>query len=273
MTHEKDPHTSESPSASPGRTSGRAPVPQTPAEWRELLRREELPPEITELRGRKRRKAKRRWHSARRDERAEWIREERKKTPTPAVVPVIALVVAAAVAGAAWLWPHEGGDGAKPKASPTVVAPEEPASTSPTPAASAPAVADKPEAVAKAFATAYTARRPVQDGSHKAAVERAAPYASAPLVQNLKAHDDRDFNELVAAQATEAKPTKVDIGQPSAKDRPAPDTSVRVYLQADVELTVTATEPYSYTRHLTIEVARADAASHWMVTRVLGLKE
>ncbi|MCX4826568.1 hypothetical protein OG883_43810 [Streptomyces sp. NBC_01142] len=274
MTHEKDPRTPDTDSATSRRKSGRAPVPQSAAEWRELLAREELPPEIDELRGRKRRKAKRRWRSARRDERTEWIREERKKTPTPAVIPVIALIVAAAVAGAAWLWPdHHGADTAKPKATPTVVAPEAPSSASPTPTASAPTVADNPEAVARAFVTAYTERRPVQDGSHKAAVQRAAPYASTPLVENLTKHDDRDFNQLVAAQATEAKPTKVDVGRPSAKDRPAPDTSVRVYLQADVTLDVKATDPYSYTRHLTIEVARADAASRWMVTRVLGLEE
>jgi cytoskeletal protein RodZ len=274
VTHEKDPRTPDTESATSRRKSGRAPVPQSAAEWRELLAKEELPPEIGDLRGRKRRKAKRRWRSARRDERTEWIREERKKTPTPTVIPVIALIVAAAVAGAAWLWPdHHGADTAKPKATPTVQAPEAAPSASPTPTASAPTVADNPEAVAKAFVTAYTARRPVQDGSHKAAVQRAAPYASTPLVENLTKHDDRDFNQLVAAQATEAKPTKVDIGQPSAKDRPAPDTSVRVYLQADVTLDVKATDPYSYTRHLTIEVARADAASRWMVTRVLGLKE
>ncbi|MET9779408.1 hypothetical protein ABZ023_35110 [Streptomyces sp. NPDC006367] len=274
MTHENDPRSPDADSAPSRRKPSRAPVPQTAAEWRELLAREELPPEIDELRGRRRRKAKRRWRSAHRDARTEWIREKRKKTPTPTAIPVIALIVAAAVAGAAWLWPDQrDADTAKPQTTPTVDALQAAPSTSPTPTASAPAVADNPTAVAKAFVTAYTTRRPLQDGSHKAAVERAAPYASTPLVQNLERHDDRDFNQLVAAQATEATPTKVDIGQPSAKDRPAPDTSVRVYLQADVTLDVKATDPYSYTRHLTIEVARADAASRWMVTRVLGLKE
>ncbi|WP_199800770.1 hypothetical protein [Streptomyces marianii] len=274
MTHESDPRTSDTESAEPRSTSGRAPVPQSAAEWRALLREEALPPEIDELRGRQRRKAKKRWHSARRDERAEWIRQERKKTPTPVVVPVIALIVAAAVAGAAWLWPDRDSTApAKAKPTPTVVTPETPASASPTPTPTAPAVADDPQAVTRAFVTAYTARRPLQDGSHKAAVERAAPYASTALVENLKKHDDRDFNQLVAAQATDATPTKVHIGQPDAKERPAPDTSVRVYLTADVTLDVKGTDPYSYTRHLTIEVARADAASRWMVTRVLGLKE
>ncbi|KOU50146.1 hypothetical protein, partial [Streptomyces sp. WM6378] len=256
---------------SPRRTPSRAPVPQSAAEWRELLRKEELPPEIGELRGRKRRKAKRHWRSARRDERTQWIRQERKKTPTPIVVPVIALILAAAVTGAALLWPDHHSTPPEAKTSPTVQAPAAPDSPSPTPSASTPTVADTPEAIATAFVTAYTTRRPLQDGSHRAAVERAAPYASTPLVENLEQHDDRDFNELVAAQATEATPTKVSIGQPTS-NRPAPDTSVRVYLQADVTLDVKATDPYTYTRHLTIEVARADAVSRWMVTRVLGLK-
>lgn len=271
MTHETDPTTPENDSERGA--SRRATVPQSAAEWRALLREEELPPELAELPRRKRRKAKKRWRSARRDERSEWIREERRKTPTPVTIPIIALVVAAAVAGAAWLWPgRDGSDRVQNKPNPSVDAPKSPV-TSPTPTASAPAVADNPQAVATAFVTAYTLRRPLEDGSHKAAVRRAAPYASAPLVENLTKHDDLDFNQLVAAQATEARPAKVDIGAPSATDRPAPDTSTRVYLQATVALDVKATAPYTYTRHLTIEVARADAASPWMVTRVLGLKE
>ncbi|MFJ4700547.1 hypothetical protein ACIP5N_21790 [Streptomyces sp. NPDC088768] len=273
MTHDDASLRPDPDSTPPDRKTSRAPVPQTAAEWRELLAREELPPEIDELRGRSRRKAKRRWRSARRDARTEWIREERKKPPTTTSIPVIALLLAAIIAGAAWLLPDHTNASTPTAKPPTTQAPEALPSTSPTPTASTPAVADTPNAVAAAFVTAYTTRRPLQDGSHKAAVERAAPYASSPLAQNLERHEDRDFNQLVAAQATEAIPAKVDIGRPSAKDRPAPDTSVRVYLQADVTLDVKATAPYSYTRHLTIEVARADAASRWMVTRVLGLKE
>lgn len=36
---------------------------------------------------------------------------------------------------------------------------------------------------------------------------------------------------------------------------------------------VKGTDPYRYERHLTLEVSRADGASAWMVTRVLGLKD
>ncbi|MEO3976781.1 hypothetical protein [Streptomyces sp. CAU 1734] len=274
MTDENDSRTHDN---DPAARPRRGPAPQSAAEWRALLREEELPPEIDELRGRKRRRAKRRWRSARREARTEWIRTERRNTPTPVIIPVIALLVAAAVAAAAWLLPGDGRDDARaaPKAptTPSMQAPQSPGGTSPAPEVSAPAVADDPQTVSRAFVTAYTGRRPVQDGSHKAAVERAAPYASDALVENLTTHDDLDFNQLVAKQATEATPTRVEIGQPSAKDRPAPDTTLRVYLRADVTLDVKGTDPHRYTRHLTVEVARADAASRWMVTRVLGLEE
>ncbi|WP_329020473.1 hypothetical protein [Streptomyces sp. NBC_01601] len=276
MTHEHDtePTASEPKPAASRRSSRRARVPQSAAEWRELLREEELPPELAQLPRRKRRKARRRWREARREELGDWIREERRRTPTPLAVPVVALIVAAAVAGAAWLRPDHHDPAKSPPATPaTVEAPSEPDPTNPTPSPSAPAVADTPSAVARAFVTAYTHRRPVQDGTHTASVERAAPYASTPLVQNLARHEDRDFDQLVAAQATEATPTDVVIGQPTSQQRPAPDTSIRVYLQADVTLTVKGTDPYTYTRHLTLEVTRADLASPWMVTRVLGLKE
>ncbi len=253
----------------------RAPVPQTAAEWREVLRQEELPPELAELPRRQRRRARKHWQSARRDARTEWIRAERRKTPTPLIVPILALIIAGVVAGAAWLIPDH--DRATPQAGHTSTptaqasAPASPASdeTSPSPEP-APTT---PDEVAKAFVTAYTTRFPLQDQTHEAAVDRAAPYASTPLVANLKKHDDKDFNQLVAAQAVSAKPTDVSVGKPEDKQRPAVDTSIRVWRQTDVTVTVTGSDNYTYTRHLTVEVARADAASPWTVTRVLGIQE
>ncbi|MEJ8654797.1 hypothetical protein WKI65_43865 [Streptomyces sp. MS1.AVA.3] len=129
------------------------------------------------------------------------------------------------------------------------------------------------EAQAEAFVRAYTTRRPIRDGSHTASVQRAAPYASAPLVANLERYADRDFDELVAAQAKASRPTKVAIALPSAKQRPAPDTPVRVWRQATVTLQVTGNATYTYTRHLTVEVQRSDVGAPWMVTRVLGIEE
>lgn len=271
MNHDTDPADEAAPT--PKKNRG-APVPQTAAEWREALRKEELPPELAELPRRQRRRARRHWRSARRDARTEWIRTERRKTPTPLAVPIVALIVAGAVAGTAWLTPdrHSAKAQATNTATPAVRA-SAPTDATTTVSPSPSPTPTTPDAVAKAFLTAYTTRWPFKDQSHDMAVDRAAPYASTPLVENLKRHDDRDFNQLVAAQATQAKPVTVTIGRPTDMQRPAVDTSIRVYRQADVTIAVTGTDDYTYTRHLTVEVARADGASPWMVTRLLGIQE
>ncbi|MER0477025.1 hypothetical protein ABR737_01400 [Streptomyces sp. Edi2] len=253
---------------------GPAGAPSTAAEWRDLLRKDELPDEFADLPRRQRRRAAKRWRSARRMEREQAIRHARSKPPTTLAVPALALVVAAAIAVGTLLWPGDDGPArtSKPKAGPA--APISTPSTTPsTPAAHPTVELTDPDKVAREFVNAYTTRLPYQDGSHAAAVKRAAPYASTPLVENLKRHGDKDFDHLVAAQALEAKPTKVEIAQPTEKQRPAPDTSVRVYRQATVTIAVKGTDPYTYTRHLTLEVSRADPSAPWMVTRVLGIEE
>ncbi|WP_372412599.1 hypothetical protein [Streptomyces luteireticuli] len=273
--HEIPPATGPGPDPRPGQAP---PVPSSAAEWREALRKEQLPEDLAQLPRRKRRKAARAWRSARRDARAQWIKNERKNTPTPLTVPLLALVIAGAVLGAAWLWPEHSSDRttATPRATPTTSADEHEPDTPPVPVAPgspAPALTN-PDDVAKGFATGYSTRLPLQDGSHTAAVQRAAPYASAPLTANLRRHDDRDFNKLVAAQAREAKPSKVVITEPAGRDqRPAPDTPIRVWRLATVTVDVKGTDNYTYERRLTLEVSRADTGAPWMVTRVLGIEE
>ncbi|MFF8786906.1 hypothetical protein [Streptomyces sp. NPDC015125] len=273
MTH--DHHEEEPTSPADSRPSrGAAGVPTTAAEWRDLLRNEELPEEFADMPRRKRRRAAKRWRSARRLEREQAIRGARGKPSTTLAVPAIALIVAAGIALGSLLWLDEGGPArsASDKGSPA--APVTTPSTTPsTPAARPTVKLTAPDQVAREFTNAYTTRLPYQDGSHAAAVKRAAPYASSPLVENLKRHGDRDFDHLVAAQAREAKPTRTQISQPSGKQRPAPDTSIRLYRRADVTIAVKGTDSYTYTRHLTLEVSRADTSAPWMVTRVLGIEE
>ncbi|GLF98280.1 hypothetical protein [Streptomyces yaizuensis] len=277
MTHDHhdDEPTTPAPSTEnrprPGTGAGAAP--STAAEWRDLLRRDELPDELASLPRRKRRRAAKRWRSARREEREQAIRKARGKPPTTLAVPALALLAAAAVAVGALMWPSDDAP-ARTKSSPSPTAAVSSDPPTPTaPAAGPPAQFADPDKVAEGFASAYSTRLPLQDGSHKAAVKRAAPYASGPLVDNLTRHGDKDFDRLVATQATEARPTKTKIGQPSGTQRPAPDTSVRVYRQATIAVAVKGTDPYTYTRHLTIEVSRADTGAPWMVTRVLGIEE
>ncbi|MFF4205583.1 hypothetical protein ACFYZ8_33600 [Streptomyces sp. NPDC001668] len=253
---------------------------RTAAQWRQLLRDQPPPDELADLPWRARRRGRRAWKSARRAQREQWVKAERRKVPTPITIPIIALVLAGAVGLASWLQSghdHQAGAHPAPSATPTAAAAQSADPATPTPATTAsPTTTTRPttpDGIAKAFVTAYCTRKPLQDGSHKAAVERAAPYASAPLVTNLAKHDDKDFNQLVAAQAVKAAPTTVTISQPAASQRPAPDTAVRVYRQATAVIAVEGTDDYRYTRHLTLEIARADVGQPWMVTRVLGLKE
>lgn len=254
-------------------------APRTAEQWRELLRKEELPEPLAELPLLRRRRARRAWRSARRDARAEWVKRERRNVPTPITVPIIALLLAGLVAASSWLWPEEDHvpSPARPHSTATA-APARPADDTPdpTPTSSSTATPKRPaspDGIAKAFVTAYSTRSPEREDSHVAAVNHAAPYASQALVSNLKRHEDRDWNTLVATQALTATPSNVTVSAPAAAQQLPPDTSVRAYRQATVRIDVKGTDDYSYTRHLTVEVSRADVGQLWQVTRVLGIKE
>ncbi|MFK0047920.1 hypothetical protein ACIQU4_28305 [Streptomyces sp. NPDC090741] len=278
MTHDQHDDQYDDKPTTASKPHGRRPAatPTSADEWRELLRKEDLPDDIAELPRRKRRRAAKHWRSARRLEREQAVRAARGKAPVTLAVPALALLLAGAVAAGTWLWPDH--EERKPHAAPpptaSAAAPGAPETTTPpSPAASASANITDPDKAAEGFATAYSTRLLMQDATHAAAVQRAAPYASDALVANLKNHDDRDWNKLVAAQAREAKPTKTVIAKPTDKQRPAPDTDIRIWRQATVTVAVTGTDGYSYTREMTIEVSRADIGTPWMVTRVLGLEE
>ncbi|MFB6884139.1 hypothetical protein ACFCY8_25255 [Streptomyces noursei] len=256
-----------------GRESAAA---RTAEQWREHLRKEPLPEPLAELPFLKRRRARKAWRSARRDARAAWVKRERRAAPTPVSVPIIALVLAGLV-GVASLWPDQDSAPARatPHRTPTVQQPSVPdATASPAPTSShTPQRPQSPDDIAKAFVTAYCTRNPAREASHVAAVNRAAPYASAALVENLTRHGDLDWNQLIAAQASTATPSSVTLTTPAATQQLPPDTSIRIYRQATTRIDVKGTDNYSYTRHLTLEVSRGDVGQPWQVTRVLGVQE
>ncbi|MEU5900342.1 hypothetical protein [Streptomyces venezuelae] len=249
-------------------------TPSTAEQWRQILR-EQPPEEIRELPRRKRRRARRAWRSARRAERAEIIRRERRQVPTPLYVPVIALLVAAAVGTAALLQTDDDKLAKEHAAPDRTVAPAEPGRLSPPPSTAAPDVPrpTDPEELAKAFMSAYAKRSPAFEETHVQAVQRAAPYASTALVDNLTKHRDKDWDHLIAAQANYATPTRITVSVPRGKDAPGVDTSLRIYRKASARIQVKGTDNYTYTRHLVLEVARHDVGDLWQVTRVFGLGE
>lgn len=246
MNHDPLEPTSPSPdrdSRTSSRESSSADAPSTSTEWRDLLRRQELPDELASLPRRKRRRAAKRWRSARREEREQAVKSARRRPPVTLAVPVLALLIALAVGISALVWPDDDGPSTVKHQPSQTAPPPEPSEAPVAPTTAPSATFVNPDQVAEKFVTAYTTRLPYQDGSHEAAVKRAAPYASSPLVANLKRHGDKDFDHLVAAQAVEARPTKTEIGQPSGKQRPAPDTSVRIYRRATVTVAVKGTDP------------------------------
>ena len=254
------------------------PEPGTSEHWRELLRRDEQPDEIAELPLRQRRRARKHWRSARRDERAQWIRAQRANPPTGLHIPAVAILLAAVIGLSTWLWPQHHGN-ARPQAQqPSPVATQaqpagQPSAGTPTAAASASpdTAAMSPQQIAVAFMTGYCTRIPLQDASQAGAVARAAPYASSALVDNLTHFDDHDFDVLVSRQVSEAHPGDVTAIAPTEEQRPGPDTQLRVYLQATTTVSATATVSYTYQRSLTLEISRADVGDPWMVTRIIGL--
>ncbi|MEV6681240.1 hypothetical protein AB0N09_30880 [Streptomyces erythrochromogenes] len=263
------PHTESQPDGSPETGSA--------AWWRENLRKAEVPAEFSELPRRQRRRAEKHWRKARQEVRAKEMRRERTSAPTPLTIPVIAILLSAAVLGWVLFHPEKERPAPEAKPTPTASAPQGAAITTaptPTPSAPAPSAAPaEPEAIARGFAEKYSTRYPYDDGTHRAAVNRASAYISPALALNLAQHDDRDFNQLVAAQATAAVPTRVDITAPDEKQRPSPDTTLRRWLQATIAVSVEGTTAYTYTRSLTVEISRAEIGDRWMVTRVVGLEE
>ncbi|GGX46171.1 hypothetical protein [Streptomyces noursei] len=276
-TRDQTSSTTETNDASTTRNGRETAAERTAEQWRELLRKEQLPEPLAELPFRKRRRARKAWRSARRDARAAWVKRERRAVPTPVSVPIIALVLAGLVGAASWLWPDQDSTPARttPHHTPTAQHPPAPDATvppAPTPSHT-PQRPQSPDDIAKAFVTAYCTRNPARDASHVAAVNRAAQYASTALVDNLTRHNDLDWNQLIAAQASTATPSSVTLTTPADTQQLPPDTSIRVYRQATARIDVKGTDNYSYIRHLTIEVSRGDVGQPWQVTRVLGVQE
>ncbi|WP_431983850.1 hypothetical protein [Streptomyces qinglanensis] len=272
---DESPRTTPDDNDSTGRKESSSP--RSAQQWRELLRKDQPPEQFTELPLFQRRRARRAWRSARRDARAQWIKSERRKVPTPLSVPIIALLLAGMVAAASWLWPDQGGETVqtKPHNTPSAV-PSADGTTTPTSTSPPSHSANRPgtpDGVARAFVLSYCTRNPAQEADHRVAVSRAAPYASEGLLDNLKRHGDRDWNKLVAAQAMTATPTKVTVTAAPAKEDLPPDTAVRVYRQTTSRIQVKGIDDYHYTRHLTLEVSRTDIGRPWQVTRVLGVEE
>nr|AAS45795.1 SLV.12 [Streptomyces lavendulae] len=137
-----------------------------------------------------------------------------------------------------------------------------PASASPSAAVDLSA----PDKVAESFARQYLARNPPKDQTHRAAVGRAAPWATRSLTANLEANSDPAFDKLVSRGGVSAvSAVKV---EPAGGKLP-PDTPLRVWR------TVTATvdvQGYTNTTETTvIQTEVTHTESGWRVSGILGV--
>ncbi|MFD8147374.1 hypothetical protein [Streptomyces sp. NPDC059708] len=209
--------------------------------------------------------SRRRWRRQRAEElratRAETTDAVRRSTPVgPAAVGVLALVVLGC-----GLFARCGADDhpAPPSsAAPAATAPDDP--VPPTPSATTPA-ATTPEAAAGPWVRAWLTRDPVADRTWRAAVQRAAPWATRELTADLRRRPDQRWGAIVSAgEITRA--TAVTVA-PAGGDLP-PDAPGRVWRIVTATVDADGYVHATRTEHVTVEVM--EMTTGWRVSRVLG---
>ncbi|MFF5809106.1 hypothetical protein [Streptomyces sp. NPDC012746] len=249
----------------------------TPQEWREILASFDYPEEVKNAPRRSRGRAKREYREEARRQTKEWVREQRRRDPIrPAGAAIIIALILALGLGARWLWPgllggdHAEGSRVTATASPTGddKPPSSPSSSSTGPSASSAPAADlrDPKRVAEEAVRLYLTRNPPEDGTHKAAVRRAAPYMAPPLVENLTEHQDPAWDRLVSrGGVSTVSAVKVEA---AGTDLPA-DTPLRVWRKVTATVNVKGYTDYQETPVLQLELMLS--GDEWRVSRILGL--
>ncbi|MFI1798306.1 hypothetical protein ACH427_13280 [Streptomyces sp. NPDC020379] len=255
--------------------------PRNPAEWRELLKTPyEYPEEIETAPKRSlRRRARKVYRQGQKVEVKRRLAEERRREPVTAggAILVIAGFLALGAAATHW-WPaHDaparvvqpGTEADTHTAEAPSRAPGAGPAASPSPSGSAKPDLGKPEKTAEDWARAYWARNPPVDKTHKAAVDRAAPWMTSALRDNLRQFDDKAWGELVSNGGVSTV-DKVTVG-PADDDRVSrqADTPTRVWRKVTVDTTVAGYRKYTETKVLLTEIMRGDDG--WRVGRILGV--
>ncbi|MGW6865903.1 hypothetical protein [Streptomyces sp. NPDC054901] len=123
-----------------------------------------------------------------------------------------------------------------------------------------------PDDVAVAWVRAYLTRDPLADGTHRASVRRAAPWATEDLTGNLTELVPPGWGRQISrGEATRAGTV---AARPAGPDLP-PDNQAQVWRTVAATLTVTGYETTHRTDTLHVEITRT--TSGWRVSRVLGV--
>ncbi|MFC8983539.1 hypothetical protein ACFU3J_15900 [Streptomyces sp. NPDC057411] len=252
--------------------------PRTPQEFRDLLKAGyDYPDEVDAERGRSRRRARRAHRQAERARTAQWIADERRREPISvrAALLVVAVLLGIGVLarfGPDWLTGQDGGADhvtTAPSVAPSAGDDKPPASGTVSPSSAAPSPAadlSDPDKVAEEFARHYLTRNPPEDQDHTAAVGRAAPWATPPLVENLSQSDDPAFERLVSRGGVSTVST---VAVKPAGEKLPPDNPLRVWRTVTAKVDVVGYTTYSETTVLQCELTTFDGA--WRVARVLGV--
>ncbi|MFD9270935.1 hypothetical protein ACFWB1_26105 [Streptomyces goshikiensis] len=238
------------------------PSPDEPApDWRALLAAlpdgDDVPPPGTS----RRRWRRTRRRDARRD-RADAVAAVRHRPMHPAAVLLVLVLVLVLGAVARCGGRSTGGDDRPPAAAPSSPA------AAPAPPAPLPSVAPDtgPDNVAEAWVRAYLSRDPLADGTHRASVRRAAPWATDDLTRNLTDQQPPGWGRQVSrGEATKAGAV---TARPAGPDLP-PDNEAQVWRTVAATLTITGYETTQRTDTLKVEITRTTAG--WRVSRVLGV--
>ncbi|MFD0270867.1 hypothetical protein ACFVGY_30530 [Streptomyces sp. NPDC127106] len=256
---------------------------RSPQEWREILANAPYPEEIKKGGTRRqRRRAKAQHRDDVRRETKEWVREQRRRDPIrPAGALIVVVLILAMGAGARWVWPDLLGEkgSTAPSGAAASLAPgdDKPADSpapsappgSPAPSASPSSAVDlsTPDRVAEAFMRAYLTRNPPKEETHKAVIQRAAPYMAPALVANLSEHSDPAWDRLVSRGGVSSVRTVAVT--PSGTTLPV-DTPLRVWRKATATVDVEGYTKYSETTALDLELMSSGDGT-WRVTRIQGV--
>ncbi|WP_432951316.1 hypothetical protein ACQPXM_41190 (plasmid) [Kribbella sp. CA-253562] len=260
--------------------------PQRPNDWRDLLNPDyDYSDEILDTEsGRGRRRNKRRWRKADRQNRAAWIREERRNQEpvSPgamlgAVVVVIALVFSAAYVVPKWFTKDEPARGSDDGGGVTILRPTEAATGGPivqpsssvtsSPTTSAPVLqASQVDGILQTWAKQFYARQPAVE-TYDALVDRMEPYFTDDVQESLKEAGDPTYDALATDQGA-SRVRQVTITAPPATGGAPADTPTRVTRLLVAQIQVTGKRPARFELRALVTVV-PDRGS-WRISSIAG---
>ncbi|MGW1343794.1 hypothetical protein ACWCOV_22305 [Kribbella sp. NPDC002412] len=267
--------------------------PDAPDGWRSLMSTDyDYPEEMSELRGRDRRRAKKEWRRDDHAQRMAWLRNQRQAEPTsPAVIVALVVVLAIIILGLGGGLPRllgrESSDDGAPVGLLTpgrsVVLPTAPSNTQPGPGSSEatppplttpPPQTQRPAAEATALATdvvgtwarAFYTRDPTTE-SYSALVAKAAKYMTAEVASSFTSAGDPTF-EALKKDGGKSTVIAAPVSAPPANAEAPVDTPDRI--TRFVKVTIDVTGKHAQRFDVPLLVTLVNQNNQWVISEVSG---